>query len=79
MAAEKGKNKKGMGKGKAEVKTKLPELLKSDDLTGQYKEDIVHLMMTLPEKYRQAYNKAWNVSYCTKRNMFLLRYVQNYH
>lgn len=65
MAAEKGKNKKGMGKGKAEVKTKLPELLKSDDFTGLYKEDAVHLVTTLSDaaKYQQAYNKAWNVSH----------------
>ena len=52
-----GKGGKGGGGGGA--KPKLPELLKSDDFTGQYKEGTVVLM---PESFQQAYNNAWIVS-----------------
>jgi ankyrin repeat protein len=63
MAEKEGKKGKGGkgGKGKNEgPKPQLPELLKSDDFTGQYKEGVVVLRADMPEPYQQAYNNAWN-------------------
>ena len=58
--AEKGKR----GKGEAKAELHVPQLLKSDDVTGRYKEGEILLMKDLPDEYQQAYNNAWNVSNC---------------
>ena len=51
---------------------KLPELLKSDDVTGKYKESTIVLKEKLPDKYQQAFNNAWNVRFlllCLSHNI----------
>ena len=54
----------GKGKGGEGAKAQLPKLLKSDDVTGQYKEAIIVQRGDMPEPYQQAFNNAWNVSIC---------------
>ena len=64
MMAENGKRERGKrkGKGKAEDKVVLLELIKSDAVTGQYKEGNVVTSYEMPQEYQQAFNNAWNVS-----------------
>ena len=59
---EKGKG-KGKGKGGGQTKVEVPELLKSDDVTGQYKEGSIVMRIDLPDQYQQAFNDAWNVRF----------------
>ena len=73
---KKGKGgKEGKGGGGGGAKPKLPELLKSDDFTGQYKEGTVVLRTDMPDPYQQAYNKAWIVSlmYSNLCSIFTMR------
>ena len=52
------KEKKGKGKEKAE----LPTRIRSDDVTGQYKEGEVIYKDALPENCKKAFQKIWIVS-----------------
>ena len=52
---------KGKGKGSGQSKVELPELLKSDDVTGHYREGSIVTRIDLPDQYQKAFNDAWNV------------------
>ena len=77
---EKSKGKgKGKGKGSGQSKVEVPELLKSDDVTGHYKEGSIVTRIDLPNQYQQTFNDAWIVRLYIVSLLLSMECVYNVH